>query len=119
MLVVHMGVFLFRAVTKHFGANTGRLTLCFLIFGSGMFVAGTAFIPSTFAMYLVTLAVAGWFTNQLSLAVFGIAAAAIVGWPFAAALGLVFCLWPVVLGYCQLTRVHVSVFSTKVFLYIN
>ncbi|KAK2187338.1 hypothetical protein NP493_169g04003 [Ridgeia piscesae] len=81
-------VTLYRAVTKHFGANTGRLTLCFLIFGSGMFVAGTAFIPSTFAMYLVTLAVAGWFTNQLSLAVFGIAAAAIVGWPFAAALGI-------------------------------
>ena len=78
-----------RAVIRHYGANTGRLTLCMLIFGSGMYIASTAFIPSTFAMYMVALAVAGWFTDQLSLAVFGIAAAAIVGWPFAAALGFV------------------------------
>ncbi|KAI0207456.1 Alpha-1,2-mannosyltransferase ALG9 [Lamellibrachia satsuma] len=81
-------VTLYKAVTRHFGANTGRLMLCLLIFGSGMYVASTAFIPSSFAMYMVTLAVAGWFTNQLSLAVFGIAAAAIVGWPFSAALGV-------------------------------
>ena len=61
-------------------------------------------------MYMVTLAVAGWFTNQLSLAVFGIAAAAIVGWPFSAALGSVSFL------FCVATMLYYSYTSLKIFM---
>lgn len=48
-----------------------------------------AFLPSTFCMYSTIVAMTGWFQGRPSLAVLGIAAGAIVGWPFSALLGYV------------------------------
>lgn len=77
----------FRAVCKQFGPNTGRLTLCFLLFSSGMFISCAAFLPSSFAMYLTMTAMAGWWLNQVPVAIFSVALSALLGWPFAGALG--------------------------------
>lgn len=52
-----------------------------------VFVFYAAFLPSTFCMYSTVVAMTGWFQGHPSLAVLGIAAGAIVGWPFCALLG--------------------------------
>ncbi|KAM0343444.1 hypothetical protein ACHAPU_008473 [Fusarium lateritium] len=70
-----------------------RIGLFFLIgtvVSPGNFHASTAFLPSSFAMYLVTLGAAAFMNWQgglkTSQGMFWFAAAGILGWPFAAAL---------------------------------
>lgn len=97
---------------REFGIHIGRLTLAFLILSSGMYIASSAFLPSSFAMYvyenlhkfinnifkrlilytllhryLSTLATAAWYGRQYELAIFATAISALLGWPFAALLG--------------------------------
>jgi len=67
---------------------TARLTLMFLLSSPGMFTASVAFLPSSFAMYLVIL------SNTLFMQQFefgslvAMASACIFGWPFAAFSGV-------------------------------
>ena len=63
--------------------------MTFMLLAPGMFIASTAFMPSSFALYMTLLAFGGWFNKEYPIAILAIAAAAILGWPFAAALGLV------------------------------
>ncbi|XP_069752071.1 alpha-1,2-mannosyltransferase ALG9 isoform X6 [Narcine bancroftii] len=76
------------AVCKKFGLHVGRIMLAFLVLSTGMFCSAAAFLPSSFCMYTTLIAETGWFMNQNAVAVLGVAAGAIVGWPFSAALGL-------------------------------
>lgn len=62
-------------------------TLCIHCRLMCVFVLFAAFLPSTFCMYSTVVAMTGWFQGRPSLAVLGIAAGAIVGWPFCALLG--------------------------------
>ena len=55
---------LFRGICKQFGANTGRVTLCFLVFSTGMFISCAAYLPSSFTMYLTMVAMGAWFLGQ-------------------------------------------------------
>lgn len=47
----------------------------------------TAFLPSSFCMYTTVVAMTGWYMDKTSVAVLGVAAGALLGWPFSAALG--------------------------------
>ncbi|CAG5130362.1 unnamed protein product [Candidula unifasciata] len=78
----------YRGVCRAFGSNIGRLTLILLLFSAGMFAASAAFLPSSFSMYLTMVAYGAWLTGDAHVAVMAIAASAILGWPFAAALGI-------------------------------
>ncbi|XP_078283044.1 alpha-1,2-mannosyltransferase ALG9 isoform X2 [Rhinoraja longicauda] len=62
--------------------------LAFLVLSTGMFCSAAALLPSSFCMYTTLIAMTGWFTEQDAVAVLGVAAGAIVGWPFSAVLGL-------------------------------
>ncbi|XP_066267856.1 alpha-1,2-mannosyltransferase ALG9-like isoform X2 [Branchiostoma lanceolatum] len=64
------------------------MTLCFLLFSTGMFISATAFLPSSFSMIWTMVAMAAWWTHYDGVAIFSIAVSAIVGWPFAGALGI-------------------------------
>ncbi|XP_051552085.1 alpha-1,2-mannosyltransferase ALG9-like isoform X1 [Myxocyprinus asiaticus] len=77
-----------KAVCKKFGLHVGRLLLAFLVLSAGMFCSSAAFLPSTFCMYSTVVAMTGWFQGHPSLAVLGIAAGAILGWPFSVLLGI-------------------------------
>ncbi|XP_013415358.1 alpha-1,2-mannosyltransferase ALG9 [Lingula anatina] len=81
-------VYFYRGVCRHFGSNTGRLTLAFLIFSTGMFISCSAYLPSSFAMYMTLLAMAGWMYQHYQVSILAIAASAILGWPFAGAIGI-------------------------------
>ncbi|KAG8225439.1 hypothetical protein J437_LFUL004439 [Ladona fulva] len=43
-------VYFYRSVCREFGVHVGRLTLAFMVFGAGMFVASTAYLPSSFSI---------------------------------------------------------------------
>ncbi|XP_012677447.2 alpha-1,2-mannosyltransferase ALG9 isoform X2 [Clupea harengus] len=81
-------LYFYKAVCKKFGLHVGRLMLAFLVLSAGMFCSSAAFLPSTFCMYSTVVAMTGWFQGRTSLAVLGVAAGAIVGWPFSALLGI-------------------------------
>ncbi|XP_030076608.1 alpha-1,2-mannosyltransferase ALG9 isoform X1 [Microcaecilia unicolor] len=81
-------LYFYKAVCKKFGLHVGRLMLAFLVLGTGMFCSAAAYLPSSFCMYTTVVAMTGWYMDKTSVAVLGIAAGAIWGWPFSAALGL-------------------------------
>ncbi|XP_018419530.1 PREDICTED: alpha-1,2-mannosyltransferase ALG9 [Nanorana parkeri] len=80
-------LYFYKAVCKKFGLHVGRLTLAFLVLSTGMFSAAAAYLPSTFCMYTTVIAMTGWYMDKISVAVLGVAAGAIWGWPFSAVLG--------------------------------
>ncbi|KAM9113780.1 alpha-1,2-mannosyltransferase ALG9-like isoform 5-T5 [Pangshura tecta] len=81
-------LYFYKAVCKKFGLHVSRLMLAFLVLSTGMFCSAAAFLPSSFCMYTTVVATTGWYMDKTSIAVLGVAAGAIVGWPFSAALGL-------------------------------
>ncbi|KAL8173571.1 UNVERIFIED_CONTAM: mannosyltransferase, partial [Gekko kuhli] len=81
-------LYFYKTVCKKFGLHVSRLMLAFLVLSTGMFSSAAAFLPSSFCMYSTVVAMTGWYMDKVSLAVMGVAAGAVVGWPFSAALGL-------------------------------
>ncbi|XP_007556648.1 alpha-1,2-mannosyltransferase ALG9 isoform X2 [Poecilia formosa] len=80
-------LYFYKAVCKKFGLHVGRLMLAFLVLSTGMFCSSAAFLPSSFCMYTTLIAMTGWFQDSIPLAVMGVAAGGIVGWPFSALIG--------------------------------
>ncbi|KAJ8933722.1 hypothetical protein NQ314_013852 [Rhamnusium bicolor] len=81
-------VYFYKATCKEFGVHIGRICLAFQLFSAGMFISSTAFLPSSFAMYTCAAACAAWWQQKFALAVFFIALGSLLGWPFAALLGV-------------------------------
>ncbi|XP_018573809.1 alpha-1,2-mannosyltransferase ALG9 [Anoplophora glabripennis] len=81
-------VYFYKAICKEFGVHIGRICLAFQLFSAGMFVASTAFLPSSFAMYTCAAACAAWWQQKFALAIFFTALGSLLGWPFAALLGI-------------------------------
>ncbi|XP_057551196.1 alpha-1,2-mannosyltransferase ALG9 isoform X7 [Hippopotamus amphibius kiboko] len=81
-------LYFYKAVCKKFGLHVSRMMLAFLVLSTGMFCSSSAFLPSSFCMYTTLIAMTGWYMDKTSFAVLGVAAGAILGWPFSAALGL-------------------------------
>lgn len=80
---------LVSAATKSYGHVVGEWLWLLLACSAGMFHASVSFLPSSFAMYCVTLALAYWtpdlFRPRGAIALMGLGA--VVGWPFAAIMG--------------------------------
>ncbi|XP_012284880.1 alpha-1,2-mannosyltransferase ALG9 isoform X1 [Orussus abietinus] len=81
-------VYFYKNVCREFGIHIARMTLVFLIVSSGMFISSAAFLPSSFSMYLSTVAVGAWYDRKYEFAIFATAISSLLGWPFAALLGL-------------------------------
>lgn len=81
---------LFMVTSTTLNSRIGIFFLIATVTSPGNFHASTAFLPSSFAMYMVTLGAAA-FMNwrgglRTSLGMFWFAMAGILGWPFASAL---------------------------------
>ncbi|XP_044726617.1 alpha-1,2-mannosyltransferase ALG9 [Chrysoperla carnea] len=81
-------VYFYKTVCREFGVHVGRLTFVFQLFSAGMFISSSAFLPSTWSMYLNTAAMASWWQARYPLAIFFTALSSLLGWPFAALLGV-------------------------------
>ncbi|XP_065644928.1 alpha-1,2-mannosyltransferase ALG9 isoform X2 [Hydra vulgaris] len=80
--------YFFTSLAHHFGNHVARLYFIIAAFSAGMFISSTAYLPSSFAMYMVLVAYGGWFKRNFLFAIFGIALGTLVGWPFVALLGI-------------------------------
>ncbi|KAI8148525.1 Alg9-like mannosyltransferase family-domain-containing protein [Fennellomyces sp. T-0311] len=87
----------YRTVTEEINPHVGRYVFVVLFFSAGMFNASTAFLPSTFAMWMTFLAFSYALRqpNQITAkrtyrVVSCIGLGALVGWPFSAAIGIPF-----------------------------
>ncbi|XP_068152599.1 alpha-1,2-mannosyltransferase ALG9 [Drosophila tropicalis] len=80
--------FMYKSICQEFGIHIGRLWLIFQLFSVGMFVSSTALLPSSFSMYFGCSALAAWWQQHYSLAIFFTAISALLGWPFAALIGV-------------------------------
>ncbi|XP_030374057.1 alpha-1,2-mannosyltransferase ALG9 [Scaptodrosophila lebanonensis] len=80
--------FMYKSICQEFGIHIGRLWLIFQLFSVGMFVSSTALLPSSFSMYFGCAALAAWWRQRYSLAIFLTAISALLGWPFAALIGV-------------------------------
>ncbi|XP_018319484.1 alpha-1,2-mannosyltransferase ALG9-like isoform X2 [Agrilus planipennis] len=81
-------VYFYKAVCREFGVHVGRLCLAFQLFSAGMFISSTAYLPSSYAMYTFAAACAAWWQQKYPLAIFFTALGSLLGWPFAALLGV-------------------------------
>ncbi|KAK8010905.1 family 22 glycosyltransferase [Apiospora arundinis] len=83
-------VLLFRVVSFTLNARIGLFFLIATVISPGNFISATAYLPSSFAMYMSLLG-AATFMNwrgglKTSQGIFWFAVGGVVGWPFAAAL---------------------------------
>ena len=76
------------AARRQFGSYTAALLFLFLVGSAGQARAAPELLPSSFAMIAITLAFAAWMCGRRSLAVFLVALASLLGWIFAAVLGV-------------------------------
>ncbi len=77
-----------RAVRDFAGTKTAQLLLFLLCCSAGMFAASSAFLPSTFVMYTLTLAAAAVIDNHPRAVTAYAAVGVLLGWPVAGALAL-------------------------------
>ncbi|OLN95759.1 Alpha-1,2-mannosyltransferase alg9 [Colletotrichum chlorophyti] len=85
---------LFRAISLTLNARIGLFFVLATIASPGNFHASTAYLPSSFAMYMAMLGAASFMNWRGGLktaqGIFWFAVGAVVGWPFAAALSAPF-----------------------------
>ena len=83
-----------HAIEKAYNKSVAKYLKIMLIFSPGMFIAAPAFLPSSWAMVFVTWASLAWFKQDSAYQIFqvvgGLGVGSLLGWPFAAALGLPF-----------------------------
>ena len=72
-----------RAVRDFAGTKTAQLLLFLLCCSAGMFAASSAFLPSTFVMYTLTLAAAAVIDNHPRAVIAYAAVGVLLGWPVA------------------------------------
>ncbi|DAZ98957.1 TPA: hypothetical protein N0F65_000489 [Lagenidium giganteum] len=72
----------YRSCITQFGRRTGRYLLWTLIWSAGIFHASTAFLPSTFVMYMMMLLLSAWMDRAHFVAITWGVIAVLCGWPY-------------------------------------
>lgn len=76
------------AVRRRFGRDVARFLLLFLATSPGIFRASVEFLPSSFAMVMLTVAAAAWMNARQGLAICSVALASLLGWVYVAAMAV-------------------------------
>ncbi|XP_054159813.1 alpha-1,2-mannosyltransferase ALG9-like isoform X2 [Oppia nitens] len=80
--------YLYRGILRQFGPSIARLFLLFMVLSNGMFISSTAFLPSSFSMYMTALTFGAWLQQHHKIVILTQAISSLIGWPFTALLGL-------------------------------
>lgn len=95
----------YSAICRTLSPRIGLLFLMIVAFSPGMFHASTAFLPSSFTMYMSMLGLAAFLDwrggRKTAQGIMWFGLGAIVGWPFAGALLVPFLLEEVVIGFLE------------------
>ncbi|EEB12136.1 alpha-1,2-mannosyltransferase ALG9, putative [Pediculus humanus corporis] len=101
--------YFYKAVMKEFGMQVGKMVLIFMLFSPGMFISSTAFLPSSFSMYMCLLSTGAWIMRKYELAVFTVALSTFISWPFAALTGA-----PIAIDMLFIRKLHRKFFQWSV-----
>lgn len=80
--------YLYKSISERLSRNVARIFLALSVCSIGMYISVAAFLPSSFSMIINMLAVAFWLQQHRFWSIFCTAFSALIGWPFAAVLGL-------------------------------
>lgn len=75
-------------IRNKFNRNVAAISVLFMVPSTGLLVASTSFLPSTFSMYCVLVILGAWMHGRESICGLAMAINATLGWPFASALSL-------------------------------
>lgn len=81
-------VYLYNAVKTKYGSPSAVWLLFLLIFTPANFISLTSFLPSTFSMYCLTIALASWINQNFVLSIYMVALSTLIGWPFSVLISL-------------------------------
>eukprot|EP00240_Pyramimonas_obovata_P002015 CAMPEP_0118946516 /NCGR_PEP_ID=MMETSP1169-20130426/44333_1 /TAXON_ID=36882 /ORGANISM="Pyramimonas obovata, Strain CCMP722" /LENGTH=505 /DNA_ID=CAMNT_0006892505 /DNA_START=323 /DNA_END=1840 /DNA_ORIENTATION=+ len=104
--------YLYHATRQVLGVRVSSVLLLLLAVSTGMFSASTAFLPSSFTMYTMTLATAALLLGRYHLVIAACAVGALLGWPFGALAMLPLCLY--VLLVWRLRALKLAIFWAAV-----
>ncbi|KRZ38612.1 Alpha-1,2-mannosyltransferase ALG9 [Trichinella pseudospiralis] len=93
-------------ICKRLSSAVGFYYLIFQSIGCGSFLSGAALLPSSLAMAFTSCAYAAWLSDRDEVAVWCIAASALLCWPFAALLGLPIALHMIFCGQWRKLFIH-------------
>ena len=65
-----------------FTTLAARLLLAIQVVSIGMMVSSTAFLPSSFSMYMTMLVLGGWMHSHFKLSILATISSVLIGWPF-------------------------------------
>ncbi|XP_055636364.1 alpha-1,2-mannosyltransferase ALG9 isoform X1 [Toxorhynchites rutilus septentrionalis] len=85
-----METILFKVISQCFGNKIASWWLTFQLISPGLFISGTALLPSSFSMYLTMALHSAWWSKKIKLPIFLTVVSTFVGWPFAAITSLAF-----------------------------
>ena len=80
--------YLLNGVNKKFGSFTGRILLALQVLSIGMMISSTAFLPSSFSMYMTFLILGSWMQNHVRLFILSSILSIVVGWPFSGVISI-------------------------------
>jgi len=94
---------LFKTISKAMNPRIAIIFMVVLVSSAGMFHAAVSYLPSSFAMYFVCLAMAAFMDWTLGIGtaagLFWLSIATIIGWPFVGALALPYVVEELVMCY--------------------
>lgn len=111
LLIAKQAVFLHgRATCVHVGSRTGNILLLLLAAAPGLFFASTSLLPSSFTMYLLTLAAAFVLEGRSLRVVVSAVVGVICGWTVAGRCAIL----PNTLGCLSLLQWHLLIDAVKI-----
>ncbi|XP_029342082.1 alpha-1,2-mannosyltransferase ALG9 [Acyrthosiphon pisum] len=81
-------LYFYKAISKKISSTVSNYYLFITVFSPGMFIASTAYLPSSFSMYMTFLIIGAWLNKNYELAIFTTALSTFLSWPFSCLIGL-------------------------------
>ncbi|XP_026811553.1 alpha-1,2-mannosyltransferase ALG9 isoform X1 [Rhopalosiphum maidis] len=81
-------LYFYKAISKKISSTVSNYYLFITVFSPGMFIASTAYLPSSFSMYMTFLIIGAWLNKNYEFAIFTTALSTFLSWPFSCLIGL-------------------------------
>lgn len=81
-------VYFLKGISNVFGPFVGRICFAIQLFSTGLFISSSAFLPSSFSMYMTYLVFGAWMNRQSRWSITSTLVSIFAGWPFAGIISL-------------------------------
>ncbi|VVC34297.1 GPI mannosyltransferase [Cinara cedri] len=81
-------LYLYKAVSKNISSTVAWYYIFITIFSTGMYISSTAYLPSSFSMYMTCIIIGAWLNKNFGLAIYATALSTFLSWPFTCLIGV-------------------------------